>query len=119
MRHTRGCSMNGPSLTSYTILIIDDDSELLELVSDVFASAERRVLVASSGEDGLAMVRTVLPDLILLAYRMPAMNGLAVVERLKADTATRRIPVVALTAGTAEQANELIRAGCIGFIPKP
>jgi CheY-like chemotaxis protein len=42
-----------------------------------------------------------------------------VLESLKADTATRRIPVVAMTSGTAEHANALSRAGCLGFIPKP
>ena len=65
------------------------------------------------------MVRTVRPDLILVDYHMPRIDGLAVVQRLKADAVTRRIPVVALTSGTGDQANALIRAGCIGFIPKP
>jgi CheY-like chemotaxis protein len=65
------------------------------------------------------MVRVVLPDLILVDYDMPVMNGLEVVHRLKADTETRRIPLVALTSGPAEDANELSRAGCVAFIPKP
>src|SRR5439155_18289429 len=78
-----------------------------------------RVLVASRGEDALATVRAVHPDLILLDYYMPDMNGLAVIEQLKADAATRRIPVVALTSGTAEDANNLSRAGSVGFILKP
>jgi len=50
---------------------------------------------------------------------MPEMDGLAVVEALKSDAVTRAIPVVAFTSGTAAQANRLVRAGCIGFIPKP
>jgi CheY-like chemotaxis protein len=47
------------------------------------------------------------------------MNGLEVVQRLKADTETRRIPLVALTSAPDEDASELSRAGCIAFIPKP
>jgi two-component system cell cycle response regulator DivK len=48
------------------------------------------------------------------------MDGLAVIEKLRADPMTRRIPVVALTSATAaELANVLVPAGCIGFIPKP
>jgi len=47
------------------------------------------------------------------------MNGLTVLERLKADATTRGIPVVALTSGTAEDANRLSRAGSVGFILKP
>jgi CheY-like chemotaxis protein len=50
---------------------------------------------------------------------MPEMDGLAVVEALKSDPATRGIPVVAFTSGSAAEANRLVRAGCIGFIPKP
>ena len=50
---------------------------------------------------------------------MPEMDGLAVVGALKSDAATRGIPTVAFTSGTAAEANQLVRAGCIGFIPKP
>jgi putative two-component system response regulator len=71
------------------------------------------------GSSSRRMMQAVHPDLILLDYFMPEMNGLAVIERLKADAATRRIPVVALTSGTAEDANTLSRAGSVGFILKP
>ena len=111
--------MNRPRAATFTILVIDDDPELLELATELLSGDGHRVLVASSGEDALAMMRAVHPDLILLDYFMPEMNGLAVVERLKADAATRRIPVVALTSGTAEDANKLSRAGSVGFILKP
>jgi two-component system, cell cycle response regulator DivK len=118
MRHTRG-SMNGPLPRSFTIFVIDDDPGILELATELLEREGYRVLVASSGEEALAMMRAVRPDLILVDYNMPVMNGLEVVQRLKADAETRRIPLVAVTSGPAEDANELIRAGCIAFIPKP
>jgi len=103
----------------YTILVIDDEPSVRETASDLLESAGYVVLVAPGGHDGLAMVRAVRPDLILLDYYMPGMNGLEVVKKLKADPLTQRIPVIALTVASAEYANELSRAGCVGFIPKP
>ena len=109
----------GPNSARFTILIIDDDPGFLDLANELLSGDGHRVLVASSGEDALAMVQAIRPDLILLDYFMPEMNGLTVLERLKADATTRGIPVVALTSGTAEDANRLSRAGSVGFILKP
>lgn len=103
----------------FTILIIDDEPEFREMATELLKSDGHRALSAPSGEDGLAMVRAIRPDLILLDYHMPGMNGLAVMEQLRADDSMRRIPVVGLTSAMADQANALSRAGCIGFIPKP
>lgn len=111
--------MGTPHPTPFTILIIDDEPLIRETAAELLATEGHRVVAASSGEDGLALARAERPDLILLDYHMPVMTGLEVIQRLKADAATRRIPVVALTSGTAEHAKELSRAGCIGFIPKP
>ena len=111
--------MGRPAPTPFTILVIDDDPGLLALATELLSGAGHRVLVASSGEDALAMVRAVRIDLILLDYYMTRMNGLEVIQRLKADGATRRIPVVAVTSGTAEDANKLSRAGSVGVILKP
>jgi two-component system cell cycle response regulator DivK len=105
--------------TSFTILVIDDEPEVLELVHDLLALAGHQVIAVSNGRDGLTVARTTRLDLILLDHKMPELSGLAVLEQLKADTTTRGIPVVALTSAPAEQANELSRAGCIAFIPKP
>jgi len=107
------------SAMPFTILVIDDDPSLLEMASELLASDGHRPLTASSGRDGIAQAQAERPDLVLLDYDMPAMDGLAVIEKLRADPTTRRIPVVALTSATAEHANALVRAGCIGFIPKP
>jgi CheY-like chemotaxis protein len=104
---------------SFTILVIDDEPEVLELVHELLVLAGHQVIAVTNGPDGLRMARTTRLDLIVLDHNMPEMSGLAVLERLKGDTTTRGIPVVALTSAPAEQANELSRAGCIAFIPKP
>jgi CheY-like chemotaxis protein len=109
-----------PSLPDrFTILVIDDDALVLSTLTELLRAHRHRVLEATRGRDGLALTRAERPDLILVDYHMPEMDGLAVVEALKSDTVTRGIPVVAFTSGTAAEANRLVRAGCIGFIPKP
>jgi CheY-like chemotaxis protein len=99
----------------FTILVIDEDPQFLETATKLLESDGHWALSASSGENALGMLKTIRPDLILLDYYMPGINGPAVMQKLRADVTTRGIPVVALSAGTAEQANELSRAGCIGF----
>jgi CheY-like chemotaxis protein len=103
----------------YTILVIDDEGEVRALVSELLAPRFDRVITAPSGEEGLLIASTARPDLILLDFYLPDMDGLAVLRTLKAHATTRQIPVVALTSASAEQANVLSRAGCVGFIPKP
>lgn len=105
--------------TRFTILVVDDDPIVLSTLGDLLRAHGHRILEAANGRDGLSLARDERPDLILVDYHMPDMDGLAVVDALKSDAGTRGIPVVAFTSGTAAQANKLIRAGCIGFIPKP
>ena len=121
MQHTprRYSVMSQPRPEAFTILVIDDDPQVLEVATELLSSSGYRVLVASTGQDALAMMQAIRPDLILLDYHMPDMNGLAVIEQLRADEATRRIPVIALTAGTAADANRMSRAGTVGVILKP
>jgi len=111
--------MNTAHPGSFTILVIDDDEMVRDTVAELLQTDGHRVLTASSGEHGLAMMQAIRPDLILVDHHMPVMSGLEVVRHLRADAATRRIPIAALTSAGAGEANELSRAGCIAFIPKP
>jgi len=111
--------VEAPSRTQFTILVIDDDPLVLGTLAELLIAHGHRVLNVATGREGLELARAERPDLILVDYHMPEMDGLEVVGALKSDTTTRGIPVVAFTSGSAAEANRLVRAGCIGFIPKP
>ncbi|HET9984182.1 MAG TPA: response regulator [Longimicrobiales bacterium] len=101
------------------LLVIADDSELIRLsYSATLTTAGYPVLCAADGEDAVRLAREYLPRLLLLDLAMPAMDGIAVVEALKADEHTAGIAVVAMT-GYDVAAAELRRLGFIGVISKP
>ncbi len=102
------------------VLVVDDTPDNLMLMAGLLKESYR-VKVASGGEKALRIAQTVpAPDLILLDIMMPDMDGYDVCRRLKADAATRDIPVVFLTA-LSEQADEQagLELGAVDYITKP
>lgn len=95
------------------VLIVDDNERNAKLARDVLAAAGMSVLVASTAADGLAFADEHLPDLILMDVHLPDLDGAEAARRLKENTRTKAIPVVALTALTAEP------AGFDGHLEKP
>jgi CheY-like chemotaxis protein len=107
-------------VTPHTVLVVEDNRMNLELASEVLGAAGFTVLEAMTGAEGIQVAIERLPDLVLLDMRLPDMDGLEVVRRLRADPRTGMRPVVALTA-QAMKGDELAarRAGCSGYITKP
>lgn len=103
-----------------TILIVDDTPESLRVLAGILQPEGYRVRPANSGELALASIAAQPPDLILLDIRMPGMDGFEVCRRLKADEATRNIPVIFQSAAT-ELADRLegLRLGAVDYISKP
>jgi CheY-like chemotaxis protein len=102
------------------ILIIDDETEFVEMVAFRLAKAGYEVDTAADGEAGLAKTRAARPDLILLDIWMPKKDGYQVIAELKADPATAAIPVIFLTASTLPQTlDKLKAAGAADYILKP
>jgi CheY-like chemotaxis protein len=101
------------------ILIIEDDQLMIRLYEKVFKFEKYDVAVASNGQEGLTKVKSFKPTLILLDIMMPEMNGLEVLERLKADPETKKIPVVVLTnlSGT-QDAETALGKGAVKYIVK-
>ena len=111
---------NPATFMAKKILLIDDDSQLIELVAMRLEANEYQVLAAFSGQDGLSMAESEEPDLILLDITMPGMDGLEVLRKLKYNSKTSHIPVVMLTSKTESQAifrSQELRA--VEYIIKP
>ena len=103
-----------------TILIVEDNVTNMKLSTFLLESAEYTVLAATNAESGLTLAREQRPDLILMDIQLPGMDGLEATTLLKADEATRRIPVIALTALAMKGDEErILAAGCDGYIAKP
>jgi signal transduction histidine kinase len=104
----------------YTLLIIDDIIDNLMLLGEAM-SPEYKIKVATSGAQGLELaMQKPMPDLILLDIMMPGMDGYEVCRRLKADSQTKHIPVIFLSA-LDKESDELqgLDVGAVDFITKP
>jgi two-component system, cell cycle response regulator DivK len=102
------------------VLIIEDNATNLTLAIFLLESVGHTVVSATDAESGLLLARTEPFDLILMDIQLPGMDGLQATRLLKADEATRAIPVIALTALAMKGDEDRIRAaGCDGYIAKP
>lgn len=107
------------STANTTILIVEDDPLMMRLYSKVFTIEGYTVVTAGNGEEGLLAIHKEIPTLILLDVMMPKMNGFELLEKIKADPATKKIPVIMLTnlAGQAD-AETAITKGAVKYIVK-
>lgn len=107
--------------TTATILAIDDQADNLALLEAVLESRGLEVVTALDGPTGLRMAAERLPDLVLLDLAMPGMDGFEVLERLRAEPRTARIPVIILTANYREAAmiERGFALGATEYLTKP
>ena len=107
-------------MTGKKILIIEDNLLNLELVTDLLEANGFIVSSAQTAEDGLRIAHELLPDLVLMDFSLPGMDGLCATRLLKADPATRHLAVVGLTANAMKGDEEsALEAGCDGYLTKP
>jgi two-component system phosphate regulon response regulator PhoB len=103
-----------------TVLVVDDDRDIRELIALRLRQLDIDVHVAGDGEAGLAAVRSLLPDLVLLDWMMPVLSGIEVCVAVRANPDTAEIPVILLTAKAQEADVERgLAAGADAYIRKP
>lgn len=103
-----------------TILVVDDEQDLLDLIEYNLKKEGFDVLKAEDGEEGIKMARKHSPDLILLDIMMPKMDGLEAVEIIRDDEELKRIPIIFLTARGDEKTEvEGLNKGGDDYITKP
>lgn len=102
------------------ILIVEDNEKNRKLVRDVLQFKGYRTIEAETGEDGVTLAKQHKPDLILMDYQLPGIDGIETFRRIRGDTTTMHIPIVAVTASAMpEEAKKMMDAGFDGFQTKP
>jgi len=106
--------------TKKTVLLVEDNEDNLVVYRTILDHVGYNVLEARDGEEGVSRARQEHPDLILMDISIPKIDGWEATRRLKADQATRDIPIIALTAHALEEDRErALAAGCDGYLAKP
>ena len=102
------------------VLVVEDNTDNMTLISDILHSLDYEVLAAKDGEEGVKSARAEKPDLILMDLSLPRVDGWTATRMIKGDPNLTTIPIIALTAhamtGDRERALE---AGCNDYISKP
>jgi DNA-binding response OmpR family regulator len=103
-----------------SILVVDDQKEILDLTRKILENAEYSVVTASSGEEALRTVRKGAFDLVLLDINMPGMNGWETLRLLKADELLTLLPVVMFSVKSEVRDRvQGLQEGAVDYIPKP
>jgi CheY-like chemotaxis protein len=102
------------------ILLVEDNEMNRDMLSRRLAKRGFEVVMAVDGAEGVSMARSAAPDLILMDMSLPVMDGWTATRVLKADAATRGIPVIGLTAhAMAGDREKCLEAGCDEYDTKP
>ena len=99
-----------------TILIVDDEEPIRELLAMTLEESGHRILLANHGRQALELVARERPDLIIADVMMPVLDGRALCRQLKDDPQTRIIPVILMTSAGRQAASN---AGADGYLGKP
>jgi CheY-like chemotaxis protein len=102
------------------VLVVEDNDKNRKLVRDVLTYRGYEVIESETGEDGVRLAKERRPRLILMDIQLPGIDGIEALRQLRADEATRAIPVVAVTASALDRdRRKILAAGFDGYQAKP
>ena len=102
------------------VLVVEDEPAIQELIAVNLEHAGHRVTRAKDAEAALGLVKSMLPDLLLIDWMLPGMSGASLARQLRQDERTRQIPIIMLTARSAEQDKIAgLEAGADDYVTKP
>lgn len=107
-------------MTAKTILVVDDEAPIREMIAVALEMADYRVLEADNAQAAHAIIVDHQPDLVLLDWMMPSTSGIELARRLKREEATTELPIIMLTAkGDEDNKIQGLEAGADDYITKP
>jgi len=112
--------MSSSQASAKTILVVDDESHILNVLSLKLQNAGYQVVTAADGEEGFELALQVQPDLIISDFQMPFMTGLEMCTRLRQQNKTQNTPAIMLTArGYSLTQSDLDQTNIVGVLSKP
>ena len=104
---------------SRLVLVVEDDEDIYELLSDFLAALGYSVAGAGDGRQALLLAHRLKPALVILDMVLPEMSGAEVARALRSDDETRRIPILALTGMVRRDGSADFTSGCDALLAKP
>lgn len=109
-----------PSKLNTRVILVDDDDFYLETLTDMLQDEGMRVISVNNGRKALPKIKKAQPDIVLLDYKMPELNGIETLKQLKLNPDTLNIPVIMLTGvNSREVVNQSLHMGASDYIIKP
>src|SRR5580704_12613269 len=94
-----------------TILVVDDEFGILEVLEAILSDAGFKVISAMNGQEAMALLQEEVPDLVIVDFMMPLLDGAGVIKAMRADPKLASVPVIVISAVP----ESVVRARCLGY----
>ncbi len=102
------------------VMVVEDNEKNRKLVRVVLKSKGYNVIEATTGEEALNILKNQKPNIILMDIQLPGIDGLTLIKQIKADAATKEIPIIAVTAYAMKgDEQKILDTGCEAYMSKP